>query len=313
MCKDCDSSVQAKRQREGEETASWPMQHRELFRLLFEKGGDGGGPSECDNQYHSDNIPIVTLSTGWFNHRQRCFNNITIHGNGRSVVAIVVDECDSTAGCDNEHDYQPHVLTTLWMPRKLFGRPWVCLRVILISHVLVVLIASVVGGVGLRVEAQACKPSGTVRGKKPTSGYCVEDNVCCIPGRLYTTYKCSPPETRRTKAILTINSFEKGGDGNAPAKCDGHYHSDDTPIVALSTGWFNHKKRCFNNITIIGNGRRAVAMVVDERDSSSGCDKEHDYLPPYINNMVDASKAVWKALDVPLNDWGELDIVWSDA
>ncbi|KAK9147535.1 hypothetical protein Scep_006292 [Stephania cephalantha] len=184
---------------------------------------------------------------------------------------------------------------------------------ITIYAVLVVLISSVVGRDGLRVEAQACKPSGAVRGKKPASGYCVEDDVCCIPGRLYTTYKCSPSVTMRTKAVLTINSFEKGGDDDVPAKCDGKYHSDDTLIVALSTGWFNHKERCFNNITITGNGRRVMAMVVDERDSSLGCDKEHDYLPPYPNNMVDASKAVWKALGVPVNDWGDMDIVWSDG
>ena len=31
------------------------------------------------------------------------------------------------------------------------------------------------------------------------------------------------------------------------------------------------------------------------------------------NNVVDASKAVWKALGVPESDWGEMDIYWSDA
>ncbi|RXI08047.1 hypothetical protein DVH24_014613 [Malus domestica] len=41
-----------------------------------------GGPSECDNQYHNDNIPVVALSTGWFNNGGRCLNNITISANG---------------------------------------------------------------------------------------------------------------------------------------------------------------------------------------------------------------------------------------
>ncbi|GFY92539.1 hypothetical protein Acr_08g0009350 [Actinidia rufa] len=41
------------------------------------------------------------------------------------------------------------------------------------------------------------------------------------------------------KAVLNLNSFEKGGDGGAPSKCDHKYHSDNTPVVALSTGWFN--------------------------------------------------------------------------
>lgn len=44
-----------------------------------------------------------------------------------------------------------------------------------------------------------------------------------------------------------------------------------------------------------------------------GCDDDHDYQPPCRNNIVDASKAVWKGLGVPKDNWGELDISWSDA
>ncbi|CAI9264905.1 unnamed protein product [Lactuca saligna] len=47
----------------------------------------------------------------------------------------------------------------------------------------------------------------------------------------YTTYTCSPPVTGDTKATLTINSFQKGGDGGGPSECDNQYHSDDTPVV----------------------------------------------------------------------------------
>ncbi|KAK5776071.1 hypothetical protein PVK06_044030 [Gossypium arboreum] len=39
----------------------------------------------------------------------------------------------------------------------------------------------------------------------------------------------------------------------------------------------------------------------------------HDYQPPCPNNIIDASKAVWKALGVPKDDWGEMDIDWSDT
>ncbi|KAJ4824895.1 hypothetical protein Tsubulata_007207, partial [Turnera subulata] len=106
----------------------------------------------------------------------------------------------------------------------------------------------------------------------------------------------------RTKATLTLNNFEKGGDGGAPSECDNQYHSDDTPVVALSTGWFNHSSRCLNFINIYGNGKSVKAM-----------DSDHDYQAPCPNNIVDASKAVWKALGVPGSDWGELDIYWSDA
>ncbi|KAI3846396.1 hypothetical protein MKW92_019526 [Papaver armeniacum] len=162
------------------------------------------------------------------------------------------------------------------------------------------------------VEAQTCRPSGKIKGKKAPPGECNQENYsdCCKQGKLYPTYTCSPPVGR---AVLTLNSFEKDGDGGGPSECDNNYHSDDTPVVALSTGWFNHEKRCMNNITITGNGRTVVAMVVDECDSTMGCDDEHDYQPPCPNNIVDASKAVWKALGVSGDNWGELDIVWSDA
>ncbi|GFY92551.1 hypothetical protein Acr_08g0009470 [Actinidia rufa] len=68
---------------------------------------DDGGPSECNNQYHSDDTPVVALSTEWYNKRKRCLNNIVISVNKRSVRAKVVDECDSAMRCDGDHDYQP--------------------------------------------------------------------------------------------------------------------------------------------------------------------------------------------------------------
>lgn len=108
--------------------------------------------------------------------------------------------------------------------------------------------------------------------------------------------------------MLTLESFQKGGDGGKPSKCDHQYHSDDTPVVALSTGWFNKKSRCFSYINIHGNWKSVKAMVVNECDSTKGCDAEHDYQPPCDNNIVVASKAVWKALGVPLTQWGEMDI-----
>lgn len=164
-------------------------------------------------------------------------------------------------------------------------------------------------------KTQTCQPSGKIRGRTPPPGQCIEDSdsVCCIQGKLYTTYTCSPAVTNRTKATLTLNSFEKGGDGGAPSKCDNQYHSDDKPVVALSTGWYNKGSRCLKYINIYGYGKSIRAMVVDECDSAMGCDKEHDYRPPCRNNIVDASQAVWKALGVPINQWGEIDIHWSDA
>ncbi|XP_061997143.1 putative ripening-related protein 2 [Rosa rugosa] len=132
----------------------------------------------------------------------------------------------------------------------------------------------------LCIEARTYNPSGKIVGKMP-------------------------PMSERTKATLTINSFEKGGGGGGPSECDGKYHSNNTPIVALSTRWYNNGKRCSNYITIYGNGKSVKAKVVDECDSTRGCD----------DDIVDASKAVWKALGVKESsrDWGEMKIFWSDA
>ncbi|KAI3693362.1 hypothetical protein L6452_33197 [Arctium lappa] len=162
-------------------------------------------------------------------------------------------------------------------------------------------------------DAQSCKPSGKLRGKKPPHGQCVNDPDCCKEGKFYTTYKCSPPVTKLTKATLTINSFEKGGDGGGPSECDNKFHSNETPVVALSTGWYNKGKRCSKFITIHYRGKSVKAKVVDECDSTLGCDNEHGFQPPCPNNIVDGSKAVWKALGVPEKDWGEAKVTWSDA
>jgi len=181
-------------------------------------------------------------------------------------------------------------------------------------HVILLLLI-LVASLWLDTEGATCRPSGRIRGEKPPPRKCNRENEseCCRRGRFYPTFQCSPPVTHHTKAILTLNSFEKGGDGGGPSECDNKFHSDNTPVVALSTGWFNNKKRCHQNITIFENGRRVHALVVDECDSRRGCDAQHDFQLPCPNNVVDASKAVWKALGVPKSDWGGLNIHWSDA
>ncbi|KAI3869799.1 hypothetical protein MKW98_030980 [Papaver atlanticum] len=164
-------------------------------------------------------------------------------------------------------------------------------------------------------EAQNCDPSGQVVGTQPPPGKCNQENnsQCCEQGKIYKTFTCSPHPAH--PAVLTLNSFAPGGDGGAESECDGQFHDDNTPIVALSTGWFkfSNKKRCLNNIAITGNGRTVTAKVVDECDSTRGCDEEHDYQPPCHNNIVDASKAVWRALGVPEEKWGHLHVTWVDA
>ncbi|KAK6920142.1 hypothetical protein RJ641_016046, partial [Dillenia turbinata] len=115
-----------------------------------------------------------------------------------------------------------------------------------------------------RGEAQSCSPSGTISGKEPPPGQCNRENDsdCCKQGEIYTTYTCSPPVSSNTAATLTLNSFEKSGDGGAESECDGDYHSNDTPVVALSTDRFNNRSRCLKYIRINGNGKSEIPRLL---------------------------------------------------
>ena len=44
----------------------------------FEKGQDGGGPSECDGKFHSNDDLIVALSSQWYAGGKRCHKKIRI-------------------------------------------------------------------------------------------------------------------------------------------------------------------------------------------------------------------------------------------
>ncbi|CAF3363692.1 unnamed protein product [Rotaria sp. Silwood2] len=155
-----------------------------------------------------------------------------------------------------------------------------------------------------------CLPSGVLKGK---STNCNTENgsECCKKGKSYKQYKCSPKST--SSAILTLNSFRKGGDGGGGGACYGRFYPDTQRVVALSTGWYNKGSRCGKQITIHGNGRTTTALVVDECDSVHGCDAVHAGQPPCRYNIVDGSPAVWKKLGVSKNDprYGEMTISWS--
>jgi hypothetical protein len=129
--------------------------------------------------------------------------------------------------------------------------------------------------------------SGYLPGK---SGNCERSNDpnCCEDGKRYPQYRCSPPVTSSTKAILTFNNFEKGKDSGGPSECDNAFHNDEEMVVALSTGWFKNMTRCGYCIKITANSNSVYAKVVDECDSVYGCDDEHNYEPPCQNNIVDA-------------------------
>uniref|UniRef100_A0A0E0EZ94 Ripening-related protein 4 n=1 Tax=Oryza meridionalis TaxID=40149 RepID=A0A0E0EZ94_9ORYZ len=145
-----------------------------------------------------------------------------------------------------------------------------------------------------------CHISGFLHGK---AGKCnrAHGSDCCVAGRRYPQFRCSPPvsSARPTPATLTLNSFARGGDGGGRSSCDGRFHPDTAMVVALSSGWLrlDGARRCNRMIRVAaGNGRSALARVVDECDSVNGCDAEHNFEPPCPNNVVDGSPAVWKAL-----------------
>ena len=154
-----------------------------------------------------------------------------------------------------------------------------------------------------------CHPSGSLEG--PSTGHICGE--CCKPGHVYPTYQCSPPVTRNTKAVMTLNNFEEGGDGGAPSECDNKYHLNTEHVVALSTGWYANGRRCGRQIRISAKGRSVLAKVVDECDSLHGCDKPHAFRPPCPPNIVDASQGVWDALGITDDEVGDYPITWSDA
>ncbi|KAA0035244.1 hypothetical protein IC582_026777 [Cucumis melo] len=164
------------------------------------------------------------------------------------------------------------------------------------------------------VGSHVCSNGGGGGGSSPPSGNSCQPfshKVC--KGTSHPQYKCSPPVTSSTRAILTNNDFSQGGDGGGPSECDDKFHSNSELIVALSTGWYNRGSRCGKKIKITArNGKSVLAKVVDECDSINGCDTEHAQQPPCRNNIVDASNAVWDALGLDI-DVGEEPINWSDV
>jgi hypothetical protein len=107
-----------------------------------------------------------------------------------------------------------------------------------------------------------CRARGYLPGK---SGNCdpINQSDCCEDDKQYLQYRCSPPVTASTKAVLTLNSFEKGKDGGGPSEYDNAYHSNEEKVVALSTGWFSNMARCRHRIKIAAaNGNSVYAKVV---------------------------------------------------
>ncbi|XP_057524419.1 putative ripening-related protein 1 [Amaranthus tricolor] len=158
----------------------------------------------------------------------------------------------------------------------------------------------------VQIEGQNCRTTGYFRASSPPSGQCTSN--CCVQNTVYFTFQCSPSVTSQTPGILSLRSFQ-----NNQSKCDNVYHFDKSMVVGLSTGWYDGGSRCGKVIVISGNGKTVKAKVVDECDSTKGCEAEEGYHPPCGYNIVAASKAVWKALGVPQSQLGQLNITWADT
>ncbi|XP_059291774.1 kiwellin-like [Lycium ferocissimum] len=143
----------------------------------------------------------------------------------------------------------------------------------------------------------------------PTTDTCEPSGTVNCNG-IHPVYRCSPPVSASTPANLTLNDFSDGGDGGGPGACEGKYYDNNESVVALSTGWFAGRSRCGKMIRIQANDKTTTAKVVDECDSTTGCDEEHDYQSPCKNNIVDGSIAVWNALELDSNE-GIAPITWS--
>ena len=90
----------------------------------FEKGKDGGGPSECDNAYHSDEEKVVALSTGWFSNMARCGHRIK---SPRTATPCTprwwTSATPCTAATTSTTSSRP-ATTTSSTPRRRSGTPW---------------------------------------------------------------------------------------------------------------------------------------------------------------------------------------------
>ncbi|CAL4925137.1 unnamed protein product [Urochloa decumbens] len=105
-------------------TISAPMSSavEQVPAVMTLNGFERGGPSECDGRYHDDSQMLAALSTGWYARGVRCFRHILIRSaqTDRTVVATVVDECDSRRGCKgNIVDTSPAVWAALGLDSNI--------------------------------------------------------------------------------------------------------------------------------------------------------------------------------------------------
>ena len=96
--------------------------------------------------------------------------------------------------------------------------------------------------------AKQCISSSTLKGKNSPLGQRNTEND-------------SKNAVSKADTTVSINAHQRSNEkpwpdslSSAPS-CEDHVISNNTKVVALSTGWFDHRRRCLWNITTSGNGR----------------------------------------------------------
>ncbi|KAE9460508.1 hypothetical protein C3L33_07593, partial [Rhododendron williamsianum] len=88
-------------------------------------------------------------------------------------------------------------------------------------------------------------------------------------------------------------------------------HSDSTPIVALTTGWYNGGSRCLKEMAVAHQNATSTTWTTHRLWHCRPGGTTEGAAP--CPNDIDATKAMWEVLGVPRDSCGKLDITWTDA
>ncbi|OMO74822.1 hypothetical protein CCACVL1_16459 [Corchorus capsularis] len=93
----------------------------------FEDGRDGSGPSKCDNQYHSDDEPLVHFQQDGSTRKQDVSSILISTAMERVSRPKLWMNVTRQPGVTLPMVTIVRAITTLWLHHKQFGRPCKCL------------------------------------------------------------------------------------------------------------------------------------------------------------------------------------------
>ncbi|RLN18102.1 putative ripening-related protein 4 [Panicum miliaceum] len=83
------------------------------------------------------------------------------------------------------------------------------------------------------VSAATCHASGFIPGKGRNCDREIGLDRCCVAGKRYPQFRCSPPVSAKTPAILRFNRFESGEDATRITSCDMRFHRDKELLITF--------------------------------------------------------------------------------